>query len=154
MSALAIPAVCAGVSFSMPGILIGVSLPMSSTCGGRPGEKIRSDILSDTESIICTTCEKLIVDIGRESSRRFAYNGRQPRAVFCSCDHHLSNAGWSGRGRLAMHRFRKPACTQGSLMLNSRLSTVQLYALSDSLGLPSQWMQTAPILKAAGHRNL
>jgi len=39
-------------------------------------------------------------------------------------------------------------------MLNSRLSTVQLYALPDSLDLPCQLMQTAAILKAAGHRSL
>jgi len=84
MSALAMPAVCAGVSSSMPGMFTAVSLPINSTCGGRPGEKIRSDILSDTDNINCTTCEKLIVDIGRDSSRGVLING-------------LHQAGSSGR---------------------------------------------------------
>src|SRR5215472_16018843 len=60
--AWAIAAVWAGVNISRPALGIDVSFPISSTCGGRPGENTRSDILSDFESISCSTCEKFIVD--------------------------------------------------------------------------------------------
>ncbi len=52
-------AVCAGVSFSNPGMRTGWSFPVSSICGGRPGEKIRSLTLSETRSIRRNTSMKL-----------------------------------------------------------------------------------------------
>src|SRR5438552_599293 len=55
MISLAMLVVCAGESFSTPGTITGCSLPTNSTCGGRPGEKIRSLTLSDTASICCKT---------------------------------------------------------------------------------------------------
>ena len=55
---LEIAAVWCGKSFSKPGTATGVSLPMSSICGGRPGEKIRSLTLSETESIRFSTAMK------------------------------------------------------------------------------------------------
>jgi hypothetical protein len=61
MSILAIADVCCGRSFSRPGIGTGVSLPMSSTCGGRPGEKMRSLTSSDRPSIVLRTSWKLSV---------------------------------------------------------------------------------------------
>jgi hypothetical protein len=51
MITFAMLAVWAGVSFSNPGKLTGCSLPESSTCGGRPGEKIKSLTLSEVLSI-------------------------------------------------------------------------------------------------------
>ena len=59
MIILAMAKVCAGVSFSRPGIGTGCSLPTSSICGGRPGEKIRSLTLSETASICCRTFARL-----------------------------------------------------------------------------------------------
>src|SRR2546423_2515674 len=59
MTSLAIPAVCAGESFSTPGISTGWSLPTSSTCGARPGEKIKSLTLSETASMRCNTVARL-----------------------------------------------------------------------------------------------
>src|SRR5437588_5344221 len=50
----AMAAVISGVSISQPGAGTGSSAPRSSTCGGRPGEKIRSEILSDLRIIIAT----------------------------------------------------------------------------------------------------
>src|SRR5207302_2017048 len=46
--------VISGVSISQPGAGTGSSAPRSSTCGGRPGEKMRSEILSDRRIIIAT----------------------------------------------------------------------------------------------------
>src|ERR1041385_5742456 len=52
------PVVWAGVNFSSPGTLTGTSFPASSTCGGRPGEKIRSLTLLDIPSICRSTTTK------------------------------------------------------------------------------------------------
>src|SRR5258705_6841338 len=59
MIILAIPAVCAAVSFSRPLILTPTSLPPNSICGGRPGLKIRSLTFSETLNISRSTVTKL-----------------------------------------------------------------------------------------------
>src|SRR5947209_7562652 len=56
---LAIEAVCAGRSLSRPGTATACNSPINSTCGGRPGEKIRSLTLSETDSMCCSTFRKL-----------------------------------------------------------------------------------------------
>src|SRR3990172_4770214 len=48
---MAIWAVASGVRMGIPGIFTGVNWPLSSTCGGRPGEKIRSLTCLETPSI-------------------------------------------------------------------------------------------------------
>src|ERR1041385_4810587 len=47
--------VSSGRSIGRPSIFTGVSWPLSSTCGGRPGEKIRSLTDGDTRSIVART---------------------------------------------------------------------------------------------------
>jgi len=44
-------AVCAGNSLSRPGTFTGTNLPVSSTCGGRPGENSKSLTLSEARNI-------------------------------------------------------------------------------------------------------
>src|SRR5258705_5436110 len=73
MISLAIPAVCAAVSFSRPLILTPTSLPPNSICGGRPGLKIRSLTFSETLNISRSTVTKL--GGGGPAARLFAIVG-------------------------------------------------------------------------------
>jgi hypothetical protein len=51
ISVIAICSVWNGVSFCVPRGCVGVSRPLTSTCGGWPTEKLRSLILSETSSM-------------------------------------------------------------------------------------------------------
>src|SRR5690242_20167075 len=100
----------------MPGMFTAVSLPINSTCGGRPGEKIRSEILSDTESINCTTCEKLIVDMGEIPHAVNCITIMRIRPIMGIVRTYSSDE-WkrigATRGRLAILTSNQPMHTQG-----------------------------------------
>jgi hypothetical protein len=64
MRSFAIAVVWFGRSFSSPGIGTGCKAPISSICGGRPGEKMRSLTLSETDNMRCRTPTKFICGAG------------------------------------------------------------------------------------------